>query len=86
MIESLFHPAHDRDVGWAIRAMKAGHRVRRSGWRQPRNWWVVLYRPAEDERGMVTQWPFFIKHWTDGTAPWAPTPADLLAEDWELAL
>lgn len=71
------------DIGWAVKAMKNGEKVRRAGWGEPRNWWAALAFPADGR--MVTDWPFFIKHWTDGTCAWAPTPADILAEDWEWA-
>lgn len=72
------------DIGFAVTAMKIGYRVRRAGWRPPRDWWVVLYQPDQDTGDVVTQWPFFIKHWSDGTVAWAPTHADLLAKDWEI--
>lgn len=70
------------DFGWAIKAMKNGHTVRREGWRAPRNWWVYLQHPSEHSD---VEWPYLVKNWTDGTVAWAPTHADLLAEDWELA-
>lgn len=69
------------DIGWAVTAMERGERVRREGWRPPRGWWVAIAFPADGRT--VTDWPFFIKHWTDGTVAWAPTHADLLAKDWE---
>ena len=74
-------PVEQRDFGWALRAMKNGHRVRRTGWRPPRDWWVWIETPTE---GGPFGWPVFGKNWTDGTVAWAPTHADLLAEDWEL--
>jgi hypothetical protein len=70
------------DIGEAVEAMKNGARVRRTGWAGERNWWTALAFPGDGRT--VTDWPFFVKHWTDGTVAWAPTHDDLLAEDWEL--
>lgn len=70
------------DIGFAVAAMELGYRVRREGWRPPRDWWVAIAFPADGRT--VTDWPFFIKHWSDGTVAWAPTHADLLAKDWEI--
>jgi hypothetical protein len=69
------------DFGGALAALRNGETVRRAGWGGERDWWVRLWTPAE---GDAAEWPFFLRRWTDGTVAWAPTHADLLAEDWEL--
>jgi hypothetical protein len=69
-----------QDFGYALRLVKTGSRARRRDWALPRNWWIELHAPGPSSD---VDWPYLVKMWSDGWVPWAPTQADLLAEDWE---
>lgn len=78
------HPVHERDFGWALRAMKNGHEVRRSFWTtlepDPQVLISVRLETPEGFAPMITALLY------DGTRiPLLPNAYHLLAEDWELA-
>lgn len=77
------------DVGWAVRAMKNGERVRRAGWPELASHyatssvatWVFLFH--EERTGCM---PAVMALRSDGrTCPFVMTDSYLLADDWELA-
>lgn len=78
-------PVHQRDVGWAVRALKNGHKVTRPGW-NGRGQYLELHRGIEDTDGEDFALEAFIMirtvDWT--YVPWTPSQTDMLAEDWKL--
>jgi hypothetical protein len=77
------------DIGWAIKAMKNGERVRRAGWPQLTDFceeidlatWIYLY--YEDRDGWM---PSIMAMRSDGKiSPFVMLDPYLLADDWELA-
>jgi hypothetical protein len=78
-------PVDQRDFGWAVRAMKNGHRLRRGKWDHGA---YVELRPRcdePDENGMVLDACLTIFTGDVRHTPWTPGNPDILAEDWELA-
>ena len=78
------HPVHDRDFGWAIRAMKNGETVRRQFWTtlEPSPQVLISVSLAQPEGFDVMLSALLY----DGTRiPFYPNAYHLLAEDWELA-
>jgi hypothetical protein len=70
------------DFGDAIRAMRAGQRLRRSGW-NGKGMWVELQTP---DRGSKMTLPYIYMRTVQGDlVPWLASATDMLAEDWELA-
>jgi hypothetical protein len=77
-------PVHQRDFGWAIRAMKNGHAVRRHLWTQIEPGPQVLVSVRLDQPEGYA--PMFVATLHDGTRiPLFPNAFHQLAEDWELA-
>lgn len=86
-------------IGWAVKAMRDGARVRREGW--PGGAWLSLRHGyprgvAIDEQTAVAFGmtagdvcafdPYVVARSAEGSfAPWACSQADLLAVDWEAA-
>lgn len=75
----------------ALTYVRAGKNVRRTGWNGKGDF-IALQKP--DEKSKMTQ--AYIYHDTTslraigktpakGLVPWAPTQADILAEDWVIA-
>lgn len=94
---------HTNDTNWsfsvALNALKAGHRVRRTGW-NGKGMWIVLVpgskgltvdegRPlakAGVQVGTVFNYLPHIDMWTaqGDLVPWLASQTDVLAEDWEV--
>lgn len=79
------------DIGEAVRAMKHGTRVSRSGWNGKGMW--LAYMPAEDWQTTMNPTPeavtgpplspFVVMFTADGKlVPWLCSQTDLLAQDW----
>jgi hypothetical protein len=69
------------DFGWALVALRLGHRVCRSGW-NGKGMWLELQRP--DARSKMTL-PYFFMSTADGNlVPWLASQTDLLASGWQL--
>lgn len=67
------------DIGLAVEAMRAGHRVSRYGW-NGKGQWVALQVP--DAHSKMKR-PYVYIHPVDGTlVPWIASQSDLLASDW----
>lgn len=63
----------------ALTNLKAGHRVSRRGW-NGREMWLHLQRP---DLGSKMTLPYIYLRTAQGEyVPWAPSQADLFAEDW----
>ncbi len=76
-------PVDQRDYGWALRAMKNGHTVRRKLWRELEPGPQLLVSVAlEQPEGFV---PMLVATLYDGSKiPLFPNAYHQLAEDWEL--
>lgn len=85
-------------IGWAVKQLQDGRRVRRSGWNGKGQFLVLIpgstFAVAAD-RPLAAHFPVgsqmeYRPHvdifGTDGKlGPWVASPSDLLATDWELA-
>jgi hypothetical protein len=69
-------------IGWAVKTMHNGERVRRSGW-NGKGMWIALQVPdANSKMGL----PYvYMSTVTSQLVPWLCSQSDLLATDWELA-
>lgn len=69
-------------IGWAVKEMQNGNRVRRSGW-NGKGMWLALQTPdVSSKMGL----PYVYISTVDGKfVPWFCSQTDLLAVDWELA-
>ena len=67
------------DLGEAIKAMKHGMRVKRSGWNNTEQY-VEMQSP--DENSKMTDLYAYITTQTGARVPWVASQADLFAEDW----
>jgi Protein of unknown function (DUF2829) len=71
-----------QEIGWAVKQLWNGDRVRRSGW-NAKGMWLELQKPDENSR--MTQPYVFMFTAQRHLVPWVCSQADLLAIDWELA-
>lgn len=70
------------DIGWAVKQLHNGGRVRRSGW-NGKGMFLELQRP--DDHSKMTL-PYVYMSTVDGRlVPWLCSQTDLLATDWEEA-
>ncbi len=80
----------ERDFGWALRQLKAGHKVTREGWNGKGQWlrYVDLYT---DKEFKLTEQPYARGTWVPFIAiktvdnhlvPWLASQTDMLANDW----
>ena len=75
-----------RGIGWAVKQLFTGGRVRRDGW-NGKGMWLLLQVP--DENSKMTE-PYVYMEYPKGHAsypngcsvPWLASQADLLAIDW----
>lgn len=94
--ERSYRPVKALTFGYAIEAMKAGHRVARRGWNGkgmfayivPAASYPVQTGAAKAHFGEGALVPYraylALKTVDDDVATWAPSCSDVLAEDWEL--
>ena len=71
-----------RDFSWALRALKAGDRMRRTGW-NGKGMWVELQRP--DVYSKMTLPYIYMRTAQGDLVPWLASQTDILSEDWEYA-
>ena len=75
-------------IGWAVKQMQGGARVRRTGW-NGKGMFVFLIREWTYTDGRQDNYPDLsfvaMKTAQDTVVPWLCSQADLLATDWELA-
>ncbi|MBW2672251.1 MAG: DUF2829 domain-containing protein [Deltaproteobacteria bacterium] len=69
------------DIGWAVKQLRDGKRVTRSGWNGKRMW-LRLCAP-NDATDMSLPY-VYMKTAQDDLVPWLCSQTDLLADDWEL--
>jgi hypothetical protein len=67
------------DFSEALKALKAGQKVARSGWNGP-NQYIEMQRP--DAHSKMSLPYIFISTVQGDLVPWLPSQTDLLAEDW----
>ena len=69
------------DIGWAVKQMFNGGKVRRRGWAAVATWLEIQ---LPDACSKMTQ-PYIFSGTSYGrNVPWTPSQADILATDWEL--
>jgi Protein of unknown function (DUF2829) len=75
-------------IGWAIKQMRDGKRVRRFGW-NGKGMWLLLQVP--DDHSKMTLPYIYIEYpaghvaYPEGSrVPWLASQTDLLAVDWEI--
>lgn len=69
------------DFGSAIKALKLGNTVARSGW-NGKNMWLKLMEPSADSDMTL---PYICMFTAQGDlVPWLASQTDMLAEDWEI--
>lgn len=69
-------------IGWAVKQMHNGEKVRRSGW-NGKNMYVELQVP--DANSKMTLPYVFMRTAQGDLVPWLCSQTDLLAIDWEIA-
>jgi hypothetical protein len=69
-------------IGWAVKELGDGGRVRRSGW-NGKGMWLELQRP--DDNSKMTLPYVFMSTAQGDLVPWLCSQSDLLASDWESA-
>lgn len=69
-------------IGWAVKQLHHGSKVRRSGW-NGKNMWLELQTPDENSKMTL---PYVYMSTAQGDlVPWLCSQTDLLAVDWEMA-
>jgi Protein of unknown function (DUF2829) len=69
-------------IGWAVKELHNGRRVRRSGW-NGKGMWLALQVP--DAHSKMTLPYVYMSTAQGDLVPWLCNQSDLLALDWELA-
>jgi hypothetical protein len=69
-------------IGWAVKQLHNGARVRREGW-NGKGMWLELQVP--DEHSKMTLPYVFMSTAKGDLVPWLCSQTDLLAADWEEA-
>lgn len=67
------------DFGWALRMLREGKKLFRSGW-NGRGMWLALQVP--DAHSKMSLPYIYIKTADDKPVPWVASQTDLLASDW----
>jgi hypothetical protein len=70
------------DIGWAVKTLQDGERIRRSGW-NGKNMHLELQRPDANSK-MTLPYVYMYTAQKD-LVPWLCSQTDLLATDWEVA-
>lgn len=68
-------------IGWAVKVMRAGERVRRAGW-NGKGMWLALQTP--DANSKMTLPYVYMSTVSGDLIPWLCSQSDLLAVDWEV--
>lgn len=79
VFERAYRPLLGIPLGLALEALQLGHRVARLGW--PSTTWLVYMKPVSPTPEMQIRSGLYV---TDGItfSAWAPSHADLLADDY----
>lgn len=75
------------EFGWAIDALKRGHKVRRAGW-NGKGMWLKLQVPDQFSKMTLTyiyiEYPVGSIPYPEGSrVPWVASQTDMLSDDWE---
>lgn len=71
----------ERDFAWALRQLKNGKKVTRSGWNRRGMYLAVQFPDAQSANTM----PYiFIQVCASDRVPWVASQTDLLGTDWEV--
>ena len=82
-----------KDIGWAVKQMHGGSRVRRAGW-NGKGMWLKLIHPGDytvygsviNDTHVESMCPWVgMRTATASFVPWLCSQTDLLATDWEIA-
>lgn len=73
---------HSQGIGWAVKNMHHGLKVRRRGW-NGRGMWIAMQVP--DTNSKMTLPYIYMKTVNGELVPWLCSQTDLLAMDWEPA-
>lgn len=96
VFDRAYRPLHGLTFGLALEALKAGHKVARSGWNGigmfvylvPANAYPAQSEVAKSywgEGALVPYRAYLALKGVDGTvATWAPSTSDALADDWSV--
>ena len=69
------------EIGWAVKQLLGGSRVRRSGW-NGKGMWLALQIPDKNSKMTL---PYVYMSTAQGQlVPWLCSQTDLLAIDWQL--
>lgn len=79
------------DFGYALKALKEGCRVARSGW-NGKGMWIAISTPRSDQGEMgvdldysTMTLPFIFMSTVQGDlVPWLASQTDILADDWSI--
>jgi hypothetical protein len=72
-------------IGWAVKQLQNGDRVRRSGW-NGKGMWLALMPPTKNLEATEMTLPYVYMSTAQGDlVPWLCSQTDLLATDWEEA-
>jgi hypothetical protein len=67
-------------IGWAVKQLQNGDRVRREGW-NGKGMWLELQKPDDNSKMTL---PYVYMSTAQGDlVPWLCSQTDLLATDWE---
>ena len=67
-------------IGWAVKQLQNGDRVRREGW-NGKGMWLELQKP--DDNSKMTLPYVYMSNAQGDLVPWLCSQTDLLATDWE---
>jgi hypothetical protein len=70
----------EHDFGWALRKLKGGYKVARSGWNGKGMWLALQIPDAHSKMGL----PYIYMRTAQGPfVPWLASQTDMMASDWD---
>ena len=72
------------DIGWAVKQMRNGDHVQRSGWNGKDMYIAITAGQPANDRGDVFPPFVFMRTVQNGLVPWLCSQTDLLATDWQV--
>ena len=71
----------ESDFSWALKKLKEGFKLYRTGW-NGKGMWCCLQVP--DAHSKMKRPYLYLKAVDDSLGPWQPSQTDMLANDWDL--